>query len=193
MTDTSPSPPVLAEKLLSILMLEAEREFILGDFAEEFSTLALNNTTIAARIWYWIELIKSIPALLYLRISRTIRSNQMKKINAFALIGAILLLPAAFLVVGGVAQSGFGSTAINNFIDHDLFFFHPALILGGMALALGLNLIPILKLQFQEGVVTSTLTLKGRLLNVLLIASILLFAGVIFLYLLAENIQIFMR
>jgi hypothetical protein len=58
-------------------------------------------------------------------------------------------------------------------------------------LAFVLNLFPILRINYQDGVLTSTLTIKDRLLNVGLIGCIGLFSVIIFLYLLAENFQLF--
>ena len=115
----------------------------------------------------------------------------MDRSNKLALAGAILVIPALLLVFGGVLQSGFGITRVNDALNFDLFLFHPVVIMGGLLLAFALNLLPVVRLSYQEGVIISTVTVKDRLLNVGLIGGIGLMGAIIFLYLLAENFQIF--
>jgi hypothetical protein len=117
----------------------------------------------------------------------------MSRNNKLALSGMMLVLPALLLVSGGVAQSGFGITQINNALNFNLILFHPVIILGGLTLALTLNLWPIIRINYQDGVVVGRLIIKDRLLNVGLISCIGLLGGALFLYLLAENLQLFQR
>ncbi|MDX1521580.1 MAG: hypothetical protein R3264_08135 [Anaerolineae bacterium] len=110
-----------------------------------------------------------------------------------ALAGAILVIPALLLVFGGVLQSGFGITRVNDALNFDLFLFHPGVIMGGLLLAFALNLLPVVRINYQDGVFISTVTVRDRLLNLGLIGGIGFMAAIIFLYLLAENFQIFQR
>ena len=115
----------------------------------------------------------------------------MHRKNKLALLGFILVLPALLLVTGGLAQSVLGTTHINDLLNFKLPFFHPVVIIGGLMLAFVLNLLPLLRINFQDGLLTSTLTLRDKYLNLGLIGGIGLLFTIIFLYLLAENLQIF--
>ena len=49
-----PTPPPLAERMLSITIRDGEwRDSILGDLAEEFAAVADGLPSPAARRWYW--------------------------------------------------------------------------------------------------------------------------------------------
>lgn len=187
-----PKPPRLAEKTLAFLLDQEDKEVILGDFEEAFMVIARKFSVEQARRWYWIELVKSTPPLFFLAYNRSTRSRIMMKGNpTLAFLSAALLLPAFLLVSGGLAQSGLGITKINDVLNFDLVFFHPAVIVGGLMLALAINLFPIVRVNYQDGVLTGSLMIRDRLLNVGLISCIGLCAGIIFLYLLAENFQLF--
>lgn len=120
-----------------------------------------------------------------------------QRTRLLALGGFICLIPALLLITGGILQSAFGIMGIGRFLDQLGVFnvIHPILVLGGIALAILLNLLPTTRLRFvrQDETVTATLVLKERFLNLTLIGLCGLSLFIIFIYLLAENFQIFAR
>ena len=117
-------------------------------------------------------------------------SRQDRKIAG---IGVFLIIPALILCAAGVAQSLLGLNGFSNAIDFDSLVFNPAVLMGGLFLAFALNLLTVARLKFQNGRLTGTITLRGKLLNLGLLTFISLLLGTIFLYLLAENFQVFAR
>lgn len=115
----------------------------------------------------------------------------MNRNSKLALLSSVLVLPAFLLVLGGVAQSGFGTTKINDLLNFNLFLFHPIVIMGGLFLAVVLNLLPVVQLTYKDGVLVTTLTIRNRLLNLGLLGSVGALFTIIFLYLLAENLHLF--
>ncbi len=114
----------------------------------------------------------------------------MNRNSKLALSSSVFVLPAFLLVLGGVAQSGFGTTRISDILNYDLIVFRPIVIMGGLSLAVVLNLLPVVHLTYEDGVVVTTLTLKKRLLNLALLGSIGGLSAIIFLYLIVENLPI---
>lgn len=108
-----------------------------------------------------------------------------------ALVGLILALPGIVLVTGGLAQSILGAGAFNDAINYDLFIFHPAIILGGLVMAAIVNLIPLIRLRIEESALVGIFQISGRLSNLAIVTMVCLLGVLIFVYLLAENLQIF--
>ena len=123
-------------------------------------------------------------------MSKLLVSRNGVKLAGF---GFVLIIPSLLLVTGGILQSVFGASHCNDAIDFLSFLFNPAIILGGLMLAFGLNLIPVMRIYFREGNLVGMVKVQGRLLNLGLITAITLLTAVIFLYLLAENFQVFAR
>jgi len=191
--ETLPALPRLGEKVLGFLLRQDDREGVIGDFAEECELIAGRCGAGAARRWFWLELLRSMPALIILS-HKKLRRNFMKQNNIrLAAIGIILILPALALCVGGILQSGFGLSQFNEAINFDMLFFNPAVLIGGLGLAVGLNLWPVVRIRFQDGNLVGTVKVRDSVANLGLIALISLLTGIIFLYLLAENLQIFAR
>lgn len=192
-------PPRLGEKVLAWFSAEPDRDMILGDFAEVFWMAVARFGPRRAHIWYWYQVMRALPALCILMKRNGTRSPIME--NGFwlyqerklALTGLILSIPAMILCLGGILQSGFGITQINESVHFDWFIFHPVLLLGGILAAFTLNLLPVARFRFEDGSLIGTLKLKGAALNLTVIGATLLFAGIIFLYALAENFQVFAR
>lgn len=112
-----------------------------------------------------------------------------------AVIGFFLTIPALLLVTGGLAQSLLDWPHLNQALNFEWIIFHPAVILGGLGLGLLLNVWSVAHISFQRqaGAWVSTLTIRPRWFSLGLIGVALGLSGVIFLYLLAENFQIFAR
>jgi len=104
----------------------------------------------------------------------------MNRERRFGLLGFLLLLPALILVSTGMLEVEVPGALV-----------HPVLVMGGIALALALNALPVLRLRFapEEGALIGTLRLRGTGLNLgaLILGGLLL--AVITAYLLVENYQ----
>ncbi len=71
-------PAKTAEKILSLISSEFERDAIVGDFRELFREKAEESGSIRAHVWYWSHLSASLPAFLKWMILTTmaiVRSN----------------------------------------------------------------------------------------------------------------------
>jgi hypothetical protein len=67
-----PAPPKLAQFLLKLMIPVENREPVLGDFAEEYERLYIQNTPRAARAWYWKQTYASLP---HFGVSRILSSS----------------------------------------------------------------------------------------------------------------------
>lgn len=198
---TFPPLPELAEKLVSRLLSSLDPGLVdgfLGDLAEEYDRRASQVGCHPARRWYWGEMLRSVLALLLLISDRFSRSKLMKSNLKLAALGLALILPSLLLVTAGVLQTGLGSTQLADFVESlgvSSILFSPLLILGGLGLALGVNLVSVLRVQFQleAGVLISTIRVRGQLLNLGLIGLTGLLLAAILLYGVMENFLIVPR
>lgn len=120
----------------------------------------------------------------------------------FVWIGLVALLPALLLVITGILQSGFGITTPNDALDA-LFqryavlklIIHPLILLGGLGIALILNLLPASQLHWSRETqsLSATITLKNNLLHWVLVGVSLFLFGTILLYSVVENFNIIPR
>ena len=122
----------------------------------------------------------------------------MKSNLKLVVLGLALNLPSLVLVTSGVLQTGFGSTGLVNVVESlgiETFLFSPALILGGLGVALVINLVSVLRVQFQleAGILVSTIQVRGQLLNLGLIGLSGLLLASILLYAVTENFLILPR
>lgn len=197
MSEKPVQPPRLGEKVLALFLNPADQEAVIGDFAETFYRVAERDGPGKARWWYWREVVISMPALLCLSQNKVTRSDVMERLsflqqnNKLAVAGVVLIIPAMLLVVGGLLQSLLGISQVNEALNFELFIFHPAILLGGLVVALGLNLAPVARVSLQDGALVGTLKIRGRLVNLAILAFIGLMLGTIFVYLLVENFEIF--
>ena len=65
----APRPPRLAAALLSVAVDPRRRDAVLGDLAEEYGERASETGRVRARLWYWLQVLGSIPPLLGRRIA----------------------------------------------------------------------------------------------------------------------------
>lgn len=182
---------------------------ILGDFAEEYSTLRCNSSDSKAKLSYWQQTFRSCLPLIGMKISRHIERSlaMLEKMplmqnKRLVWIGLAALLPALLLVITGVLQSGFGITTPNDALDA-LFqryavlklIIHPLILLGGLGLALILNLLPASQLHWdrESQSLSATMTLKNNVLHWALVGISLLLLGIILLYSIVENFNIIPR
>jgi fatty acid desaturase len=205
---TSPvptSPPHLAEWILCQLLDPEDIDAILGDFAEEYH--ARNGTQ--ANWFYWWQAIQSCLPLLGLQISRQLERSlvMVNKIPPVQnkrsfWVSLVALLPAFLLVTVGLLQSGFGITAPNDALDAVFqryavlkLIIHPLVLLGGLGIAVILNVLPAAQLHWsrESQSLSATITLKNNLLHWALIGISLLLLGIILLYSAVENFNIIPR
>jgi hypothetical protein len=194
----TPGPPRFAETLLSLILPEEEKDAVLGDLAESYRRIFNQFGQTSASRAYWFELLRSSLPMLFLKFTRSSRKHRMalsygsvmQNGNRIAFFGFALSIPALTLCFGGVLQS-LGLPQVNNAIDYSVFMFNPALLLGGLTLAFCLNLLSVTRISYQDGSLVSELRIKGRFLNLSQIIFCLLLFSIIFLYFLAEELQLF--
>ena len=198
-------PPNPAEKVLTFLLTQENAESVLGDFAEIFNAYGHQGNVRKAKIWYWMQVIRSAPALLNFKLLNELerRLNEMtKNINSHKMpsiwISLIALMPALVLVIPGIMQSGIGYFGANNALD-TMFAKYPALgvlhnpflLLGGLLLAFLVNITPAIHLRIErqpEGL-TSIITFKPVLLHWIFAGTSILLVGIILIYAFLENFQ----
>jgi len=125
--------------------------------------------------------------------------------NAIAGIGVVVVIPAAIIVSFGLMnEAGFPTPNdwLNSLISTNatakmLFdaLLHPAVVLGGLVLALCLNSIPLFyfKIQPEEASLVTVISLKNRLRNAAMVALSAFLLGSITMYAFFENFQIVAR
>jgi len=110
------------------------------------------------------------------------RAHLVVRPNRLALADGILIFPALLLCLSGLLQLSASNVLI-----------HPVLVLGGLMLAIGLNIMPVLKAQIDNGNVVSVVRIKGRLLNLSLLVLSLLLLATIMAYGFIENFRVVAR
>jgi len=195
-------PPKPAEKLLRLMLTNENMEAILGDLFELFVTYQDQSGINKAYIWYWNQVFRSAPALLQLKLSgrfeRSFISMDLKLHNkTYLSISLVMLLPALFLVIPGILQSGFGYFGANDARDALIsavpamnLLLNPVILMGGLILAFILNVLPAMTFQLErkpEGL-TSAITFKPVYLHWVFIGASFLMVGIILVYAFFENI-----
>ncbi len=104
-----------------------------------------------------------------------------------AFFGFILILPALILVFAGLSHQFLGYSGMLNWVNFQLFFFHPVVVMGGLAAAFLLNALAIVEVSSKKDTFFR-LRPHISLLNVWIILFCIFFTSVIFIYLLAENL-----
>jgi putative ABC transport system permease protein len=80
MNPEHPQPPSLALRILSRMAIHGEEYSSLGDLEEEYNEMAKVMGVDRARFWFWIQILKAIPAFTKLKIYWSIQmfKNYMK-------------------------------------------------------------------------------------------------------------------
>ena len=102
--------------------------------------------------------------------------------SKFAVVGGVFILPAFLLCLSGLLQLSASNVLI-----------HPVLVLGGLMLAIGLNMMPVLKAQIDKGNFVGVVRVKGRLPNLSLLVLSLLLLTTIMVYGFIENFRVVAR
>lgn len=134
-----------------------------------------------------------------------IKAFLLSRSNALALIGLILAIPA-FIIVSFGLMNEVGFPAPNDWLDQLIrtnsfaktafdTFLHPAVVLGGLALALAFNLVPILQFKIlpEDSSFAAIVSVKNRVHNAFIVAFSLFLSGAIMSYAFFENFQIVPR
>lgn len=202
MTDPS-HPPKLAELFLMSMLIPGEKEVVLGDFEELFHKILGHSNVRKARSWYWMQVCRSAPALIQLKLSNEFErsfTTMIKNMNLHnkpsLLISLIALIPALIVIIPGIMQSGFGYFEANKALDATWVkvpvlktLISPVVLLGGLFLIFILNAIPAMKLRFErqpEGL-TSVITFKPVPLHWIFVGLSILMVGILLTYSLFEN------
>jgi len=168
------------ERTLRHLAGDAFAESAWGDLEEEAGALSRRYGRAAARLWISLQGLQLILGL----VDRNVFSPERwfgevimdswtdRRRRLVALVGVLAALPAASLVLSGLLYTFSGSESLAQALDATLFqadgfFFrvvlHPITVLGGLALALALNLIPLLRIDVERGAETARATVALRL------------------------------
>jgi hypothetical protein len=195
------NPPRWAEYVLLVLLRDQNRDAVLGDFREIFDEKANNDGLEAARRWYWIEAFSSTPHLVYNLINKQIfwrramtDSTLLHTGPKTALWGTLFLIPALLIAVPGMLFTLFGYSDIFDGLQIPFnlrnLLVHPAVVLGGLTLAILINLLAVIKLRVENerNQFVGTILLKKSAWNLIPLILGGLLAVVIFLYLVAENL-----
>jgi len=106
----------------------------------------------------------------------------MARPQVLGLTGLVTLMPATVLVVSGLLG-----------LDAPAGLVHPALVLGGLALAFVANVLAVARVAagVREGAFRGELTIQltGRALNLAVVVAGVALAGAIFTYLFLENFR----
>jgi len=110
------------------------------------------------------------------------KQNSSGRPGQLAVVGGVFMLPALLLYLSGLLNLSASNVLI-----------HPVLVLGGLILAIGLNMKPVLKAQLDEGSFVGVIRIKGRLLNLSFLVLSLLMLTTIMVYGFVENFRVVAR
>jgi len=106
----------------------------------------------------------------------------MKREISAAVLGFVLLLPAVLLVSSGLLG-----------LEQPAVLVHPAVVMGGLVLALVVNAVPLIRVRFgqEEDTLVGSMVvrLRGTLLNLSALALGCLLLATVTGYLFVENFQ----
>jgi hypothetical protein len=203
------APPGGLERALRAWLGEESAEAVWGDLTEEAAEVRRHRGPTAARawmVWQWTSLMIGL-----ITRGRPLRRRwawevmmdgwTARRRQAAAIVGVVAVLPAAALVIGGLLISFSGSTATVRWLEATVFnvegsfyrlVLHPVVVLGGLALALGVNLIPLLGVQVDgaAGTARATVALRLRRTHLAIAAGGLCLLALILGYAFTENFEV---
>lgn len=202
----------LLERLLRQVAGEEIAEAARGDLEEESAAFRRRYGSLAARFWIALQVVRlilrliprSIPASGRWFTEVTMDGWTSRRRRMVAILGAVAALPAAVIVVSGLVYIFGGNPAAEQALDSTLFdpqgfvyrvLLHPVTVLGGLAVALALNLIPLLRIRLdrQPGNLTGTLAVRLRSAHLAVAALALGLFAVILAYAFTENFSVVPR
>ena len=178
--DGLPPHKGLIERTLRRLAGDEVAESAWGDLEEEAGAMSGRYGRTAARLWIslqglrlilgWVDRNVFSPGRRFGEVIMDRWSSRHRRLAA--LVGLVAVLPAAALVVGGLLTTLSENEALvrvleTTLFDLDGFFYrvvlHPVTVLGGLALALALNLIPLLRIDVEGSADTARASIALRL------------------------------
>ena len=204
--------PGRLERILSRMAGEQIAEAAWGDLEEEAAVIRQRHGRLVSRIWIWLEGVRLI--LGWIPRDPRIAARRVREVamdgwtdgrrRLVAILGALVALPAAVLVVSGLMYTLSGSRAVEQALDSTLFdpqgfvyrvLLHPVTVLGGLALALALNLLPLLRIHIdrQPGNLTGTLAVRLRAAHLAVSGVGLTLLALILAYAFIENFAVVPR
>jgi hypothetical protein len=209
--DGSPAPGRV-ERLLRRWVGSEPGEALWGDLIEEAAEVERRRGRMAAQLWKLRQL-ASLAIILVVRaraghwpMAWEVRMDRWtaRRRRAAAIVGVVAASPAAALVLGGLLFSFSGSVEVVRALEATLFdvegafyrvVLHPVVVLGGLVVALGLNLIPLLGVEVDRaaGVARATVALRLRRTHLAIAAAGLALLALLLAYTFTENFEIHRR
>lgn len=165
-------PPRLAEWLLSRSLPPADRDVLLGDFAESFTETTEDGRRLSAYVWYWRQVLRSLPrvvihsffwslSMIFGYIKIALRGLRRRKVHALINIGGLAMGIACCLLIFSFVRHERSYDRFHTNAE-EIFLLRGRLALGNAAMmtAADLPLGPTLPGRFPEVVETVRLTLK---------------------------------
>ena len=123
--------------------------------------------------------------------------NLFERSNRLAVIGFLFDLPAFIIVSIGLLQNLSGIEDIGERVGltPQSLITHPILVVGGMLLAIGLNVIPIFRIRIepQQGTLVTTISTELKFFNLAVLGlSLFLFCSILG-YAFVENFRVVPR
>ena len=116
--ERNPAPPRLARLLARLASLRVDRDLLLADLAERFSAIAQESGLGRARLWYWGQALRSLPAGVWslvdamvvgsggglvADVQRSGRGLRRRPLYAFGVIGTMAMGLASVATVMSIA------------------------------------------------------------------------------------------
>ena len=205
-------PRGLIERILHCLAGAELGEAAWGDLEEMAGETSHRFGRVAAGVWISLQGLRLIVRLADRTLfspGRWLEEGIMdgwtdRRRWLVAIIGSLAALPAAVLVITGMVYIFAEEGALARALDATLFdpagFFsrivlHPAVILGGLAAAVALNLLPLLRMHLDRraGTVSATVGLRLRPIHLAIAIAGLGMLTVILAYAFTENFEVVPR
>jgi hypothetical protein len=206
--EISGRPPPLLERVLRRMMDEAVAESAWGDLEEQAADVARRYGLWISRIWIWLHGARLVLDVLDVRRlwrrEAGVDNWSARRRRLAARVGILAALPAALLVVSGLLTILSGSRGIVDALDKSVFapqgfvfrvVLHPAVVLGGLGVAVALNLLPLLRLRLDRSPddLRGTMSIRLRGLHLGIGGAGMALLLTILAYGLAENFEIVAR
>ncbi|MCP4728407.1 MAG: hypothetical protein GY863_25445 [bacterium] len=103
-------PPEIAERIFSLLISQKDREYFFGEIGREYKEKYTAKGRISASLWYWGQLIKSLPSIIndHFRgnfgmiknhIKIAFRNMRRQKLNTFISVFGLALSMACCIII----------------------------------------------------------------------------------------------
>jgi hypothetical protein len=177
-TNPNSAPPKLAVRILSSLLPEFSRDAILGDLQEGFAQIEMEQGAAAASRWFWRQTLSALPGFALHSLNTTRNRRQFVNGNIWnenwfgkqdsrliAGIGFLLLLPALLTITLAVLWFNYGDATVASIpgASQMMAWIETGqmqigsmtlpvgiFIMGGLGLALLINLLAVMKINIEN-------------------------------------------